>query len=346
MKTLFIFAALLFITQKGVAQRNVKTIDLSGTNISKVIWCEEWTYDYNVGIVKDKLTKKRGLYIFRYVDVYDAVSDEDFEKLTFDTLIPCVFDEIVEVKGFKPIDDGIRIVKLTKGNKTGIVKFSEGTVKILHDKAIETKYDNFEIFDGRYAIVNIGGKWGVYNWLFDEVVVPCILKSKEDIPMGQLEEWGTFNFKVKLALGLDSIEMDRGNGDGIFLGRSQTTQKWGMFQHIDGYDLPTVLIPTKYDSIWFFPWNAPFTAVYEDGKAGFYLSFFTFEDKAKQSVNCLYNEYRRYTVHNTNEVFLAVSKNGKWGWVDWLTGEEKGEFMYDKSEDLPMNTYKQSWVLE
>ncbi len=139
----------------------------------------------------------------------------------------------------------------------------------------------------------------------------------------------------------DTIEMDQGNGDGVFKARNKKTKKWGMYQWMyKGLKIKEA-IPVQYDSISFFPFNGFFTAVYNNGKVGFYLSAWSFES-GKQTIPCLYEDYQRFEITNkdyTSTIYLAVKKNGKWGWVNWLSGEEKTEFIYNTKEDLPHPNY-------
>lgn len=137
----------------------------------------------------------------------------------------------------------------------------------------------------------------------------------------------------------DKIEMDQGNGDGVFKARNKKTKKWGMYQWLYEGLKTKELIPMAYDAVNYFPFNGAFTAVYNNGKVGFYLSAWSYKN-AKQTVPCLYDDYQRFTVNNTP--YLAVQKNGRWGWVDWLTGEEQTECKYDTQEDLPYPGYKQN----
>ncbi len=138
----------------------------------------------------------------------------------------------------------------------------------------------------------------------------------------------------------DKIEMDEGNGDGVFKIRNKKTKKWGMHQWMyEGLNTKE-LIPMEYDSVRYFPFNGAFTAVYNDGKIGFFLSAWSYED-ARQSVPCKYEDYQRYTVNNST--YLAVMKNGKWGWVDWLTGEEKSEFILDSKDQLSTPRFEQKY---
>jgi hypothetical protein len=143
-------------------------------------------------------------------------------------------------------------------------------------------------------------------------------------------------------LNASKISMDHGNGDGVFKAKSRKTKKWGMYQYLyEGVKVKEV-IPMDYDSLKYFPFNGAFTVVYNNGKVGFYLAEWSYGDKAKQSVACLYDNYKRFTANNTTH--LAASKNGKWGWVDWLTGEEKSDFIYDSKDELPYPKYEQkSW---
>ncbi len=138
----------------------------------------------------------------------------------------------------------------------------------------------------------------------------------------------------------DTIAMDMGNEDGVFKARNKKTKKWGMYQWMyEGLNTKE-LIPMMYDSVRYIPFNGSFTAVYNNGKVGFYLSAWSY-DSARQTVPCLYEDYQRFTITKdmSTKTYLAVKKNGKWGWVDWLTGEEKTEFVYDTKDDLPHPNY-------
>ncbi len=142
----------------------------------------------------------------------------------------------------------------------------------------------------------------------------------------------------------DKIEMDDGNGDGVFKIREKKTKKWGMYQWMYSGLKTKELIPINYDSLRYFPFNGAFTAVYNDGKVGFFLSAWSYDEKAKQTVPCLYEDYQRFTVKNST--YLAVAKGGKWGWVDWLTGQEKTEFIYRTKEALPYPGWEQKYYPE
>lgn len=168
-----------------------------------------------------------------------------------------------------------------------------------------------------------------------KLLLPVFFLLATQFAFGQFPEK-----QLKKALSADIIEMDEGNGDGAFKARNKRSKKWGMFQWMYDGTKTKELIPMEYDSVRYFPFNGAFTAVYNKGKVGFYLSAWSYED-AKQTVACLYDDYQRFNAEGS--VYLAVSKDGKWGWVDWLSGEEKSEFKSDTKEDLPYPDYEQKY---
>jgi hypothetical protein len=168
-----------------------------------------------------------------------------------------------------------------------------------------------------------------------QISVIIVLVFTAQLVFGQFPEK-----QMMKKLNADKIEMDKGNGDGVFKARNRKTKKWGMYQWMYEGVKTKELIPMEYDSLKYFPFNGAFTAVYNNGKVGFYLSAWSYDD-AKQTVECLYDDYQRYNINNTT--YLAVKKNGKWGWVDWLSGEEKSEFIYDDKSDLPKPKYVQAY---
>lgn len=96
----------------------------------------------------------------------------------------------------------------------------------------------------------------------------------------------------------------------------------------------------NYDSLEFIPFNGAFTIVYQHGKAGIYLSQWSYGDDAKETVPCLYHEFQRFTAKGN--LYVAAKRDGVWGWVDWYTGEEKSQFQYATTDDLPYPYFKQS----
>lgn len=147
---------------------------------------------------------------------------------------------------------------------------------------------------------------------------------------------------MKKRLKADVIEMDHVNEDGVIRVRHKETGKWGMYQWMFEGTNNNELIPMEYDSVAYIPFNGNFSFVFNDGKVGVYLAKWSYDADAKQTVPCQYEEMQRRRADGT--IYLAAQKDGKWGWIDWLTGEEKTEFIYDKVEDLPWPDYTQeSW---
>lgn len=55
------------------------------------------------------------------------------------------------------------------------------------------------------------------------------------------------------------IEMDEGNGDGVFKAKSRATKKWGMYQWMFDGVKTRELIPMEYDSVKYIPFNGAFS---------------------------------------------------------------------------------------
>ena len=184
----------------------------------------------------------------------------------------------------------------------------------------------------------------VCHWTGGDTFSP---ENNVDTTKGRLESYQFVDFpfrKVLKKLKGDKIEIDEENEDGVFKIRHKKTKKWGMYQWMYESTQVTQLIPMEYDSLNYFPFNASFTAVYNDGKVGFYLSKWSYDNEARQTVPCVYDVYQRFTPED-GVTRLAVQKNGKWGWVDWLTGEEKSGFMYRNKEELPYPAWEQKTYL-
>jgi len=143
--------------------------------------------------------------------------------------------------------------------------------------------------------------------------------------------------EIKRALKADKVEFDGGNGDGVFKARNKLTKKWGMYQWMYSGTESKELIPMRYDDILFFPFNGSFTIIYNNHKLGVYLCEWSYGDNAKQTVKCIYDDYKKFT--NNGRIYLAVSKNKKWGWVDWKTGVEKSNFTAQSADDLLLSEY-------
>lgn len=273
---------------------------------------------------RNKKTKKWGVYEW-------SPGQEEFNEL-----LPCAYDSVSWFQGYKPF------IVLKNNNQYGIMlnpnEVYDAIAKIKFSyEAIRTK----EREGAYYAVAKKNGKWGLVDWFYEFTVVEHVYNNPNDVPLIHMEQWQyPIMKKAQAKLEADLIIFDGGNGDGVFKARSKTTYKWGMFQS-SGDEEYTELIPMQYDSLNFFPFNGKFTAVYNQGKIGFYLSMWSYYDEAKQTVLCMYDDYQRYTVNNKS--YLAVKKNGKWGWVDWLTGEEKSDFVFETKDDLPYPSWVQSY---
>jgi len=314
---------------------NVKAQDITEKQILKHIKGKEieWiTDENNLAKVKMKSTKKWGVYnIDAYYDLDEAVID-------LDEVVAPKFDSIGWFKNMEPFT----IVKIKK--KYGILL----NPYEIHDAAERAKciYDVIKMkeVDGRYyALIKQNEKWGLVDWFEDIVLVDPTFDSPEDVPLVWIEGWAKDMFVAsKKKLKADILIFDESNGDGVFKARNKATKKWGMYQSLGENDL-TTLIPAKYDSIRFFGYNSKYTAVYNKGKVGMHLSYWSYNENTKLSVPCIYEDYKNFDADGVLK--LAMKKDGKWGWVNWLTGKEESEFKYNTLDDLPYPYYKQAiWI--
>ena len=323
------------------AQKNVSDKQILKHMKAKDI---EWIPDLdNLARVKMKSTKKWGVY---RIDAYKN-SDEEIEELllekfeiNYEEVVAPKFDSISWFKDMEPFI-------IVKNNKKYGVLMNPYEI---HDAAERANciYEAVKMKEvgGRfYSLVKENGKWGLVDWFENVVLVDPTFNNPEDVPLVWIEGWAKDMFVAsKKKLKADILIFDEGNGDGVFKARNKTTKKWGMYQSLGENDL-TTLIPAKYDSIRFFGYNSKYTAVYNKGKVGMYLSHWSYNEKAKQSVPCKYEDYKNFDAEGVLK--LAVKKDGKWGWVNWLTDKEESEFKYETPEDLPYPHYNQDiWIEE
>jgi len=180
-----------------------------------------------------------------------------------------------------------------------------------------------------------------------------MIKTKTTIVLGLFMHVSSLSFgqsfpknKMMQKLKAWQIKMDEGNGDGVFRAQSRKTKKWGMYQWMGGSKVKE-MVPMQYDRLRNFPFNGHFTAVYNNGKVGIYLCEWSYGEKARQTVECKYEDYRRINArtdkYSAPTTYLAMKKDGKWGYVNWLTGEEMSEFIYDTSKDMPFPHFEQAY---
>lgn len=283
-----------------------------------------------IALVKTRLGRKWGLY---QIDRFGGV-----EEFVYTELIPPRYDSLNLFKQ----GEHFQIVKQDK--KYGIlispfenVENAQGT-KCIYDHLIHKKVGNED-----YVVFQENDKWGLLDWIHHFVIVDPVFENPNDVPLLKVDHYQIDAYqKAKKELVTDYVIFDPINGDGVLKARNRFTDKWGMYQYVG--DRSSVLIPSAYDKIEFFPFNGSFTAVYNNSKVGFYLSPWTYGEDARQTVACIYEDYKKYNADGVSK--LAVKKDGKWGWVNWITGEEQSEFIYATTDDLPYPYFYQSYEIE
>lgn len=363
MKNLSIFILFFIITQPSHAQQAHWDAQLlEQTKGKKVIkWIETQDSSYWLTLVQVK--KKTGLFWVGIDMCY--YPEEDIELTCVGSAwqaIPPLYDEI---RDFIPIakedlehheylaSEHVEVAEVVKKKKIGIV-FHLGNNWDGEYTDAKDFFDeiNWEYIQGSFVPVRVGDMWGIYDWYLQNYLFECDYESIDDLPKTtdpygfndySAEIFREFNKKYKDNR-IDLIDMDGNNGDGLFKARNSETLKWGLYQYM--WDKFLEAIPMQYDSLYHFSWNGNYTAVFNDGKVGIYLSNWTYGEEAKESVPCIYEDYKNYRLEDQT-LRLAMKKDGKWGWVDWLTGEEKSEFKYDDPDDLPYPYYEQeTWFEE
>lgn len=283
--------------------------------------------------VKMRSTKKWGIYI---VNAYRYGGEN---VIDYDEVVAPKFDSIGWFKKMEPFT----IVK--NKNNYGIL-LNPYEIPDAVDRA-NCSYEAVKVkeVDGRfYSLVQENGKWGLVDWFEDVVLVDPVFNTADEVPLVWIEAWAKDMFvEAKTALKADLLIFDQGNADGVFKARNKATKKWGMYQSLGKNEL-TTLIPAQYDSIRFFGYNSKYTPVYNQGKVGMHLSYWSYNNNTKLSVPCEYEDYKNFNADGVPK--LALKKEGKWGWVNWLTGKEESEFKYSTPQDLPYPHYKQALWFE
>ena len=213
---------------------------------------------------------------------------------------------------------------LEKDNKTGYFE-------IYHKKIVlEPIYDSLklqmmELYDiegqyyGNYYDVYLDGKHRYFQ--FENPTIEIITTG-----------YSTKQKKLLEALQADTLVQDGINGDGVFKARIEASQKWGMYQSMEG---PLrIIIPPDYDSLYFFGWNNPFTIVFNQGKSGYFLwQWADNEETESKKANCIYEKYRK--VYDSKERwYFAGQLDGKWYWIDWYNDKKTRDYGYDTYEDM------------
>ncbi|MFT4662406.1 MAG: hypothetical protein ACI898_002187 [Flavobacteriales bacterium] len=332
---------------------------LEQTKGKKIIrWERQVNYGSWTAILK---VKKTGVYSVEISEDSDEEGNDSSYVYSVHNNIKPKYEQIEIFKPIKGEDSDLvdelqgqktEVAEARVKKKTGIiVRYGDDYDKYYLDAQDFFQSIYWEANKGTYVPVKNNDMWGIYDWFKQVFIFECQYATIDDLPKTtdpygfnqySVEIFGAFN-KEKKDEKIDLMDMDGNNGDGLFKARSQTTQKWGLYQYLG--DEIVEAIPMKYDSLYHFSWNGNYTAVFNEGKVGFYLSYWSYDSDAKESVPCIYEDYKRY-ITDDQIPKLAVMKDGKWGWVDWLTGEEKSEFKYETPEDLPYPYYNQEIWLE
>lgn len=280
--------------------------------------------------LRSKKTKKWGVYELA------AYGEKEFNS---NVVIPYSFDEINEW-----FDEMIPFVVVKNNGKYGLLL---NPFEITFDLAnIKFKYEAIERIENNgdyFAVAKLNGKWGLLDWFEGFELTDFKYPTKEAVPLLSVQSWQIpMLLAAREQLKTDIIEFDLGNGDGVFKAQHPETGKWGMYQMMMEDEL-IQLIPMEYDSIKFFGFNGLFTEVYNGGKLGIYTSYFSFGSDARQTVPCAYDGSKTYTVEGKYGTYLALKKGDFWGWVDWVSGEEKSEFKYRLKGDLPYPDYQSEY---
>ena len=316
-------------------------------------------HDYWLVIVADK---KVGMHaIYAGLD-YNQAGEDSLYVESSERVLPMEYDKIKDFSDFEDINldrfyydlysNRVAVAEVMKKDQVGLlVRHGEPYNEFGYIQPEEFFHEiKWENHTGSLVPVRVGNQWGIFDYINQEYVFKCKYESLDGLPQStdpngftpySLSIFKDFNKKYK-STPIDLIDLDGGNGDGLFKARNGTTKKWGLYQYMG--DEFVEAIPMHYDSLYHFSWNGYVTAVFNNGKVGFYLSYWSYDEAAKESVPCMYDDYKRYEADD-RILRMAVKRDGKWGWVDWLTGKEKSEFTYNSPDDLPYPHYKQETEL-
>lgn len=270
--------------------------------------------------------------------VYQLDTMAGAQQVRYEVVLPPLFDSLGQGQLFTD-EYSIAIINGKYGILPNIIDypFEQKNTSFSYDKIIR------KTVGGRdYIFCKQNGQWGLLH-PSGYAIVPAVCNSQSDVPLIWLNEWYIPLHKAtKKMLNADIVVPDAENGDGVFKFRKADSHLWGMVQCFSEKKYK-LLIPPQFDSLRFFPFNATYTAVYKNGKVGIYLSAWSYELPADsmQSVPCEYDDYKRFTADG--EAKLAMKKDGKWGWVDWLNGKPMSLFMYETTDELPYPYYTQPY---
>lgn len=316
MKPVLLFLAM--VSYLGIQAQTKSEID----SVQKLYGARDYTWvqeENNIFKMRKRWTKKWGLFSW------------NVEELQ---LLPMEYDSVSFMSDMEPFS----IVK--KEGKYGryLLPFE---VMDAHEK-VHCVYDKLKLVEngnsssGYHLLAQKDGKWALLDWFDEFEITPYEYERASDVPLFEISEWSKSMIQeLRDSFGVDIVEMDYNNGDGVCRARSKETKKWGMYQ------MNTLLIPAEYDSIYFYQWNGLVTPVFQKGKVGFYTSPWSYGEDAKESIPCLYDDYEFVVKEDGGIRYLAVQKEGKWAWIDWLSGKLKSEWYEGGRADLPYPYYNQ-----
>lgn len=236
--------------------------------------------------------------------------------------------------GFVTPDVPYTVVKNT--NKYGILKSPFEFENIESD--IKMRFNAIKMVkkDGKnYLIAKKGRKWAQLDWKTGVNYTPFIYMKFKDIEFKELSDAElAFMAKIRRKKGFDYVEFDRVNKSEIYMARQSRLRKWGILK---GFDPNTSkeLVPVEFDSLDFFPSNKSFTAAYLGGK----IAFFNYIDgNVKKISEPIYEDYK--SAEFNDMLYLAVKRQGKWGWMDWTDGEIKIKSISPSFDKLPQPDWK------
>jgi hypothetical protein len=289
--------------------------------------------EFQAALVRHERKGKWGLYEIRKERDFltdDALRDTTFYELE-SVVIPMKFDSL-------SFGDNLylsEVIVVKNRGKYGLLKNLE---RYGEDswKDVKCQFDKIVIKKRRgdlIVLVKDDGKWGLINWQDGRMIFDPLFDEMEQVPLYVLEErLVNLIHEAKKKLKADLVLIDFNSIEGVFKARNKRSGKWGMYQSYNGKDID-VIIPQVYDSIDFFRPGGKFTSVYQKGKTGIYTSKWRYRDNAKETVPCIYDDFQIFKGYGAT--LLAMKRDGYWGWVDFLTGEEKSEFKYETPKDLP-----------
>ncbi len=291
--------------------------------------------DSDPDLIEDylKSVKAKAIEFSPYDETY-ILKDKDDKWHLYSDLQEKMTQRGYDSLGFVTPDVPYTVVKNL--NKYGILKSPfkyenpESEVRFIFNDIKSVEKDG-----KKYLIGKRGRKWAQIDWYTGVNYTPYIHLDYRKMDFKELSrEELEFIKAVRRKKGFDFVEFDRINGNDIFIARQGRLRKWGMYKGKDVNNLDQ-LIPNEFDSLEFFPSNNNFSPVYLGGKVGFYTMV---DYEVKKIASTEYEAFKRVKLNDLD--YLAVQKQGRWGWMDWYSGEIKVNSISPEFEKLPTPDWK------